>query len=334
VKICIVKLSAMGDIIHAMVALQFIKKQIPNVQIDWIVEDGFKGVLENNPHIDNILPVNLKSLKKSKWNIFQQIKLVKSYGKNNYDVVIDAQGLIKSAFVAKIVGARIVGSKIVGFDKGSIREKAASWFYDQGVSIAYHENKIYRNAYLFSQSLGFKLEKKQLDTKKPFLYFQDKKFEFLSQNQKNILLVIGSSWESKNYPKERYLELTKNYDANFIICWGSEEEKQSAEFIQVHNEKVTITPKLSLNDLKALISKVDLLIGNDTGPSHMAWALNIPSIMLFGPTPVEQAYETNINKVIKSDSVVDHYKLNRNDFSIQYITIKEILEMTKSLLDG
>ncbi|MCK5294269.1 MAG: lipopolysaccharide heptosyltransferase I, partial [Arcobacteraceae bacterium] len=60
-KICIIKLSAMGDIIHAMVALQFIKKKLPNCQIDWIVEEGFKGVLENNPDIDNILPINLKS---------------------------------------------------------------------------------------------------------------------------------------------------------------------------------------------------------------------------------------------------------------------------------
>ena len=68
-KICIVKLSAMGDIIHAMIALQFIKKYIPNSTIDWIVEDGFKGVLENNTHIDNILPVNLKS---NKSEIFTQ----------------------------------------------------------------------------------------------------------------------------------------------------------------------------------------------------------------------------------------------------------------------
>ncbi|MEN8304487.1 MAG: lipopolysaccharide heptosyltransferase I, partial [Campylobacterota bacterium] len=63
-KICIVKLSAMGDIIHAMVALQFIKQEMPDARIDWVVESGFKGVLENNPHIDNILPVNLKSIKK------------------------------------------------------------------------------------------------------------------------------------------------------------------------------------------------------------------------------------------------------------------------------
>jgi len=65
-KICIVKLSAMGDIIHSMIALQFIKKQLPDTKIDWIVEDSFKSILENNPHIDNILPVNLKSIKKIK----------------------------------------------------------------------------------------------------------------------------------------------------------------------------------------------------------------------------------------------------------------------------
>ena len=68
-KICIVKLSAMGDIIHAMVALQFIKQEFPNSQIDWVVEAGFTGVLQNNPHIDNILKVNLKSIKKKKSEI-------------------------------------------------------------------------------------------------------------------------------------------------------------------------------------------------------------------------------------------------------------------------
>ncbi|MGE3614045.1 MAG: lipopolysaccharide heptosyltransferase I, partial [Sulfurimonas sp.] len=74
-KICIVKLSAMGDIIHAMVALQFIKKVLPTSQIDWVVERAFADVLKNNPHIDNILPINLKSLKKRKSEIFTQYKI-------------------------------------------------------------------------------------------------------------------------------------------------------------------------------------------------------------------------------------------------------------------
>ena len=144
-KIAIVKLSAMGDIIHAMVVLQYIKEANPHIKIDWIVEKGFAPLLENNLDIDNILPINLKSIKKNKSAIFSQIKLLKKYAKNNYDLVIDAQGLLKSAIVSKIVGSRVVGSYIAGFDSDSIRESIASWFYDKKIYIPYEKNVIDRN---------------------------------------------------------------------------------------------------------------------------------------------------------------------------------------------
>ena len=331
-KLCIVKLSAMGDIIHAMVVLQFIKEQRPEVQIDWIIEDGFKGVLQNNPHIDNIFPVNLKSIKKKKLEIFNQIKEINTYAKNNYDLVIDAQGLLKSAIVSKILGGRVIGSQIVGFDKDSIRESIASKFYDKGFSISYGLNKIDRNAILVSKALDIEINREKILDKKPFLYFEDEEFDFLSKEKKNIIFVVGSSWPSKNYPKEKYLELSKKIDDNIIIVWGNEEEKSYADFIKESNDKVIVSPKLSLDQLKALISKADLVIGNDTGPTHMAWGLNIASIMLFGPTPVEQAYETDINKVIKSNSKVNPYKLNRNDFSIKEIEVEKIYDLAIKLL--
>eukprot|EP01155_Anaeramoeba_flamelloides_P011886 Anaeramoba_flamelloidesa329845_22.p1 GENE.a329845_22~~a329845_22.p1 ORF type:complete len:329 (+),score=17.79 a329845_22:423-1409(+) len=327
-KICIVKLSAMGDIIHAMVVLQFIKKQRADIQIDWIVEDAFKGVLENNPHIDNIISVNLKSIKKKKLEIFNQIKKLRRYKKNNYDLVIDAQGLLKSAIVSKIVAK----AQIVGFDKNSIRESIASKFYNKGFDISYALNKIDRNAKLFSKALDMEIQKGDILNKEPFLYYKNKEFEFLAKERKNIIFVVGSSWPSKNYPKEKYLELSKMFDENIIIVWGNEEEKSFAEFIKKGNDKVVVSPKLSLDKLKCLISKVDLVIGNDTGPTHMAWGLNIPSIMLFGPTPVEQAYETKINKVIKSSSEVNPYKLNKNDFSIKEIKITQIYEESQEFL--
>jgi len=78
-KIAIVKLSAMGDIIHAMVALQYLKQLKPSLQIDWIVEQGFAAVLEGNPHIDHIRPVNLKALKKDKMALFSQIRVLQEY---------------------------------------------------------------------------------------------------------------------------------------------------------------------------------------------------------------------------------------------------------------
>jgi len=328
-KIAIVKLSAMGDIIHAMVALQYIKDKNPSLHIDWIVEQGFAKVLEGNPHIDNILPVNLKAIKKDKKEIFSQIKRVKAYAKNNYDMVIDAQGLLKSAITAKFLG-----KNRAGFSKDSIREGVASYFYNMKVDIAYDANTIDRNAKVMSEPLGIKITSRMILEKEPFLYYLEAKEieEYLSVKKKNVVFVIGSTWESRNYPKEKFAEISNALEENILITWGSDKEKSRAEWIAKHSKFATVLPKINVNALKAVIAKSDLLIGNDTGPTHMAWGLNIPSITIFGPTPVNRVYETPINKVVKSNSEVNHYKLNKNDFSIQEIEADEIIDIAKGLL--
>jgi len=330
VKICIVKLSAMGDVIHAMVVLQFIKKQIPSCQIDWIVEDGFKGVLENNPHIDNILAVNLKSIKKKKSEIFNQIKLLNEYAKNQYDIVIDAQGLIKSAIVAKIVGEKKVGSKIVGFDKDSTREGIASWFYNETVNIAYDKNVIDRNCTLISKSLDISISKEDILNKEPFLYSE--KIDNDSGN--NILFVVGASKENKMYPKELFLEIANNLQYEKIeVVWASEEENKIAHYLEQNGSNIYMCEKMNLDKLKLKIQSSKLLIGADTGPTHMAWALNIPSITIFGPTPAyRNTYKTSINKTIKSNTKVDPLKLDYNDYSINKINPQDIANLAKELL--
>ncbi len=323
-KICIVKLSAMGDIIHAMVTLQFIKKELPDAQIDWIVESGFKGVLENNPHIDNILPVNLKAIKKKKSEIFNQYKIIKNYSKNNYDIVIDAQGLLKSAIVSKIIGAKIIS----GFDKNSIREGIASIFYNKKVSIPYDANTIDRNATVICEPLGIKATTQKILDKEKFLYSSSP-----VENLPDIfnLFVIGSTWESRNYPKEKFVEIAEALQIQTFIVWGSDEEHQKALWMQEQSKYLSVLPRGSLDELKYVISKCNLLIGNDTGPTHMAWGLNTPSITIFGPTPTNRVYITPINRVVKSSSEVDHYKLNKNDFSISEIEVDEIVQIAKEL---
>ncbi|MCD4756835.1 MAG: lipopolysaccharide heptosyltransferase I [Arcobacteraceae bacterium] len=329
-KICIVKLSAMGDIIHSQVVLQFIKQQLPQIQIDWIVEESFKGILENHPDIDNILPINLKSIKKNKLAIFEQIKLLNIYAKNNYDIVIDAQGLLKSAIVSVIVGRRIVGSKIVGFDKDSIRESVASWFYDEKVNIGYEKNVIDRNCKLISKALNITITKKDILEKKAFL-FSTSTVELTY----DIVFVVGASKENKIYPKENFLELSQRLDKNILAVWGNDEEYAIVNWLNEQNKQIQIAPKGSLNDLIGIITNAKLVIGADTGPTHIAWAVNIPSITIFGNTPeYRNTYITDINKVIKSDSYVNPLKLDKNDFSIKEIKAKDIYHIAKELLVG
>ncbi|MEI8574441.1 lipopolysaccharide heptosyltransferase I [Methylomonas sp. LW13] len=328
-KIAIVKLSALGDIVHAMAALQFIKAALPLAQIDWIVEERFVGVLADNPHLDNILGVNLKALKTDKWRVFAEINKIRTYAEQGYDLVLDAQGLIKSAVVSRLLSANCVG-----FDQASIREKWAALFYSRHVAYPYDANTIDRNVAVLTQPLGLHVTTEQIQAKQPFLFFQPPQTaldEYFLADQPNIILVIGSTWPSRNYPLEKFLQVIFGLEANFLISWGNEKEHWMAQWL-AERSLARVLPQLSLNDLKAALAKADLVIGNDTGPTHMAWGLNRPSITLFGPTPISRIYQTAINKALKSPSPVNPFKLDKNDFSIAEIDPRAVIALSNELL--
>jgi len=329
-KIAIVKLSAMGDVIHAMTALQFIKEKYPNLIIDWFVESAFSEILQNNPHINTIHTVNLKNIKSKKTELFAQIAIIKEHSKNEYDLIIDAQGLIKSALVAKLLG-----KNIAGFSKTSIRERLASMFYKIKVDIAYDKNAIVRSAKVLSNPLGFEITEKEIMQKKAFLFFKEPNViinEYFEENKKNIVFVIGASWISKMYSKDKFVKIINALNENALIVWGNEFEHTLANYIAA-NSCAKVLPKLDINSLKALISKANLVIGNDTGPTHAAWALNVPSITLFGNTPGNRnTFLTPINMIVESDSVVNPFKIDKKDLSINKIDENIIINKAKGLL--
>ncbi len=329
-RIAIVKLSALGDIVHAMVVLQFIKRHLPDSRIDWIVEEGFAGLLADNPDIDQILTVRLKALKRSPSRLFEEIRKIKSYARRQYDIVIDLQGLIKSGILSRMLGS------VAGFDRYSIREKAASLFYHNDFTIPYEMNVIERNMALVNAALELDIPLDALKNKEPFLYFgaeeMKRSVEYISQKRKNILYILGSSWESKIYPPERMAKVVNELGENALLVWGGDSEYEAAKLISGQSG-AKILPKLTLGELKALVSQADLVIGGDSGPTHFAWALNRPSITLFGPTPAERnILESDINKTISSASLVDPLHLDRNDFSIAEIEPAEIVVLARRLL--
>jgi heptosyltransferase I len=329
-KIAIVKLSALGDIVHSMIVLQFIKKFNEEIAIDWIVEDTYSELLETHPDINKVHITKLKKSKKKKSILMFLTELMKVRKLGPYDIVIDIQGLIKSALISKLIPS----TKTIGFDKDSIREGFASIFYTDKFNYEYSKNVIERNNALVEFALGMRSTKEQIHNKVPFLFPKEHQLDIkLSTVKKNILLIPGASHISKCYPPSQLAESTTLIDANFIVIWGNKNEKNMANQIKEISDKTIVCNKLTLDHLMLLISKVDLVIGPDTGPTHIAWALNIPSITLFGPTPGSRnTYETKINKVIESDSMVNPKKINKNDYSISNIKVKEINKELKKLL--
>ena len=321
-KIAIVKLSSLGDIIHAMVALQFIKKHQPKSEIDWIVEDSYKGLLINNPHLRAIHTVNLKKAKSLRL-LINEIRKIKNFG--TYDVVIDAQGLIKSSIVSRFIPSK----KRFGFDRKSIRESLATLLYTDKVNINYEKNTIDRMVELLCFPFGIKVSRDDIINKKLFIHYSS---EVNIPTQPYIVFVIGSTWDNRNYPKEKFVNVAKTLKMPCVVLWGSEQEKEKAYWMKQQTDFIEVMPLLTLDEIKYVIKNSSLLIGNDTGPTHMAWGLNIPSITLFGPTPIHRVYQTPINRVLNSSSIVNQFKLDRSDFTIKEIKVNNIVKISKELL--
>ncbi|OLR44772.1 lipopolysaccharide heptosyltransferase I [Helicobacter pylori] len=331
-KIAIVRLSALGDIIVSAVFLAAIKERFTNAQIEWFVDERFGTILEHSPYIDKLHPIALKSTLTT-FNPLKIFKLFKSLRAYEYDIVIDMQGLIKSALITQMLKA----PKKVGFDYASAREGLSAFFYSQKVSIAYNEPVLKRNFTLLSHALN--LSQKEISEglssrSKVFSYQDSPKIDALNlnKNKPKILFVLETSKINKTYPIERFKELALALE-NFQICllWHADENKATALYGALKNQRdVLLLPKLTLNEVKALLFKMDLIIGGDTGITHLAWALQKPSITLYGNTPMERfKLESPINVSLTGNSNANYHK---KDFSIQNIEPKKIKECVLNIL--
>ncbi|GAA9918216.1 lipopolysaccharide heptosyltransferase I [Helicobacter pylori] len=331
-KIAIVRLSALGDIIVSAVFLALIKERFTNAQIEWFVDERFGAILEHSPYIDKLHPIALKSTLTT-FNPLKIFKLFKSLRAYEYNIVIDMQGLIKSALITQMLKA----PKKVGFDYASAREGLSAFFYSQKVSIAYNEPILKRNFTLLSHALN--LPKKEISEglssrSKVFSYQDSPKIDALNlnENKPKILFVLETSKINKTYPIERFKELALALE-NFQICllWHASEDKATALYGALKNQRdVLLLPKLTLNEVKALLFKMDLIIGGDTGITHLAWALQKPSITLYGNTPMERfKLESPINVSLTGNSNANYHK---KDFSIQNIEPKKIKECVLNIL--
>ena len=333
-RIALVRLTAMGDVIHTAASLQFVKAAFPDLRLSWFVEEKFAGILEGHPDIDTLIPLDLHRLKKdrSPSGISTLYRRIRAAGP--FDLVIDVQGLIKSAIVA-----RIAGGDVAGLDRSSAREGVASLLYRRRYPVDCAGIAPMRFASLIAQSLGITITPEMMAAKAsclpvdPDVLPADAETLF-DPTRKNILLVTGASNASKTYPPELWVEVVRGLDVhNVLLIAGSEAERRDAETIAASTH-ARLLPPLSLPALKAAVARGDLLLGGDTGPSHLAWALNRPSLLLFGSTPRSMMFETPINRALSSGAPVHPCRFDKSDRSIADIRPETIVANAENLLDA
>ena len=287
-KILFVKLGAIGDIVHALPALAAIRRALPEAQLDWVVEARSAEILRGNPLIGKLIEVDTHSVRSS-WSperILVEIRRQTSdLRSGRYDIAIDLQGLLKSAAIAKISGAK----RRIGFDKANLREPAARLMYSDKVPVPQGINVIDKNLALVREALAIEVG----DVYEfPIATSADHRLEadaIASRSARPFaLLNPGGGWVTKLWRAADFGRLAKRLSEESglepMIVTGPGEAKLAAEAREHGGGIELIHAEPSLKGFFELAKRAAVYVGGDTGPTHIAVAAGAPVVGLFGPT--------------------------------------------------
>jgi heptosyltransferase-1 len=344
-RLLIVRLSAMGDVIHTLPAAQALREAFPQAMIGWLIEERWVELLcapgasrrgprsPQRPLADWVHVVNLKAWRKSLLTMqtFEQAARVwNDIREARYDVAIDLQGAIRSAVLARWSGTRVV------YGAAEPRESPASLWYTRCV-VARGAHVIEQNISLVDAIAGTKLKVPCAEL--PHDCEAERRIEQrLSQagDRDFAILNPGAGWGAKRWPAERYGYVAKALardGVRAIINYGPGEEELAQE-AEAASEGTARTIKCSITELIALTRRAKLFVGGDTGPMHLAAALQVPVVAIFGPTdPTRNGpYGTRSIVLRNPTSPITHERKSKPDEGLLQISAQAVVNAARSLL--
>lgn len=280
--VLIVKTSSMGDVLHTLPALTDAMKAIPGIRFDWVVEEGFAQIPAWHPAVARVIPVAIRRWRKH-WfgsEVREERFLFKrEVQSTRYDLVIDAQGLIKSAALV----TRIAYGEKHGQDSRSAREPFASWWYDKRHEISKKQHAVQRTRELFAKSLGYPLP----ETEGDYAIAQHFQSESPADAGNYLVFLHATTRDAKHWPESHWRKLIGLLAESAVkikLPWGAEHEHQRAIRLAEGFDFVEVLPKLTLEQVARTLAGAKAVVSVDTGLSHLTAALDRPNITLYGPT--------------------------------------------------
>ncbi len=301
--ILLLKTSSLGDLVHMLPALSDAAKIIPNLRVDWVAEESFAAVPAWHPAVDKIIPVAMRRWRKNllhsaTWRDIGAARL--AMRASRYDAVVDAQGLLKSAGLA-----RWARQPVTGYERNSIREPLASLLYAHRVAISRELHAIERNRRLLAAALGYEMGALPLDYGLGGHAFDAVVARMEAKGRESgtaipglrcassglrtryVLALHGTSREDKEWPEEHWMIVghgLAEHGRALVLPWGNAREKERAERIAAAVPTAQVLPRLGLDELAAIIARADTVLGVDTGLMHVAAALRKSGLALFPAT--------------------------------------------------
>ena len=276
----IVRLGALGDIVHALPLAAAIRSTWPDARVDWLVDVKHRAILDHVGGLSTIVPVDTRRM----GGDTGVVPVVRRLRAARYDVVIDAQGLLKSATLARAAG----GGRVVGLAREQLREPLARWAYGGAAQPA--GPHVVDNALALARAVGatggpprFALEPPPSD-----VVARVRGVLGIAAEQPFALINPGAAWPNKRWPPEGFGAVARHVRARHgwpsIVAWGPGEEDLARAVVAASDGAASLAPPTSLGELLAVVGAAGLVVSGDTGPLHLAAALGTPIVGVYGPT--------------------------------------------------
>lgn len=288
-RFLVIKTSSLGDILHTLPALSDARVQYPEISFDWVVEESFQEVPAWHPAVAKVIPVALRRWRSQGWQLFKNGEIgdfIERLRAEKYDGIIDAQGLLKSAAITRL--AR--GQTRIGYSWHSAREALASLFYQKKALVPWGPHAVRRARSLFAQGLGYALPNTPEDYGIDINRMHFSEFETKSVSEKPYVVFLhATTWASKHWPESYWIDLAKIADSagfNLKLLWGNATERARADRIAavVPAAAWVTEARLSLGEVKTVLAGAQGIVTVDTGLGHLAAALGVPTVSLYGPS--------------------------------------------------
>lgn len=340
----IVRLGALGDIVHGLPFLAALRSAFPDARIDWLASARHREILDLVPSIDT------KFLLSAPDGIGTApgrlafpgpagtLRAIGALRRLSYDAAFDLQGLIKSAVLARLSGAR----RVIGFAGSCLREPPARFFYTETSEPPGGVHVIDKNLAQL-EKLGIRPEaRREFPLERRPSSALDEVRRVLAAEQRSAFAVLnpGAGWPNKRWPPERFGEvasaLLRRYDLRSFVTWGKGEEMLAREVVSRSEGASLLAPQTTVSDLVALLSEASLVVSGDTGPLHVAAATRAPLVGIYGPTNPSRngPWDAKDVSLSRFDVCDCHHKrrCSRRVPCIEDITVEEVLAAIDSRL--
>lgn len=326
-NILIIKMSSLGDILHALPFAAALRERFPQAKISWLVHPQFAGFVPDAPTIDEV--IHFDKVAFQKMSIGQKLAFAKTFRQElharHFDLVVDLQGLFKSAAVAAMTGC---ANRI-----GYCEMREGSGLVSKEICGAHRHDHVIERYLDVARFLGAEIKEIKFpvpDLTKETVSVQKKLLaKGMAQSSSYVVIVPGARWETKEWPIKNYAEIAKRIvaDGTYVVLAGGSEDRAKGAAVAKAAEAARVldlTGQTSLRELAALIKGCRVYISGDTGPLHFAAALKKPLIAMYGPTKADRTgpYGSENSTVLLSPAhcVGCLKKHCKNAYCMEYIT--------------